>query len=33
MEELIEVLGLPEDEIEDLLIDCDMDLEDLIGGE
>lgn len=33
MEELIELLGLPEEEIEDLLIDCNMDLEDLVGGE
>lgn len=30
MEELIKIFGLPEDEIEQLLEDCDMDLEDVI---
>ena len=29
MEELCEILGLPEEEVEDLLLDCDIDPEDL----
>jgi hypothetical protein len=30
MEELAEILGLTEDEAEDLLLECGMDLEDVI---
>lgn len=30
MEELMEIFGLTEEEIEELLNDCDMDLEDVI---
>lgn len=29
MEELCEVLGLPEDEVEDLLNECNIDIEDM----
>lgn len=29
MEELAKVLGLNEDELEDLLMDCNMDIEDI----
>lgn len=30
MEELCEILGLPEEEVEDLLLDCNIDPEDVI---